>query len=118
MSGYIQSNQMVYITAPGAVGTYSVQAADSGKTILVPALGGAGANTLTILLPARQAGLKYRFMADDTLVSTATITPTTNGITALNASVYGSLLNLTPGAAGACVIAAVAKVGNNTCQLL
>lgn len=113
MSGYVQSNQIVSIIAPGVAGTYNVNPADSGKTILVPALG--AAHALTINLPAVQAGLKYRFMANATLASAATITPTIGPplYTAVNSLCYGSLINLPN--AGA--IGITSKGGADTVQL-
>ena len=57
MAVYLQTNQVVAITAPAGAGTYVVNAADSGKTILIPTLNG----NLAITLPVLAAGLRYRF---------------------------------------------------------
>lgn len=104
MSNYIQSNQVVTLPNQAAI---TVNAADSGKTLLVPAQGAAS----VITMPSLQAGLRYRFLATAALGSNAVITPPTNG------TITGTVLNLTPGVAGVCVIASVIKAANNTITL-
>jgi len=88
MSGLVQSNQI--ITLP-ATTPYNVKIADSGKTLLVPAL----AAPQVINLPNPTAGLRYRFMVFSPLAAinqTSTITPQLNGA-ALNNSISGLISN-------------------------
>lgn len=77
MSGYVQTNQPIVIKAPGVAGSYNLSAADTGKLILIPALG--VAHDLVINLPGLVAGLNYRFMATATTASQVVLTPT-NGL--------------------------------------
>src|SRR5947209_4422827 len=75
MAVYIQTNQSVQLVAPAGAGAYTVNAADTGKTLLIPALGGAGAKTLAVTLPILQSGLTYKFIAQATLASAVTLAP-------------------------------------------
>jgi len=77
---YIQTNQIIRLTAAGAPATFTVLPSDSGKTFLIPALG--AAHALTINLPAVEAGLKYRFMniGPVALDSAATLPPNRSAI--------------------------------------
>ena len=61
-------------------------------------------------MPALQAGLRYRFLVTGVLGFTVTITPAVGTVT-------GTVLNLTPGGAGVCVIATVIKAAANTIVL-
>ncbi|HRP37986.1 MAG TPA: hypothetical protein PLS50_09340, partial [Candidatus Dojkabacteria bacterium] len=98
MSTYVQTNQMVYVPASTAPNTiYRVNAADSGKTLLIPSNGAVG-NTLNINLPARAAGLKFKFMASDAVTAITTIRATTDGTTTINALFYGCFWNIPNGA--------------------
>lgn len=98
MSRYIQTNQMVYIPASTAADTiYRVNAADSGKTLLIPNNTNA-ANTLLINLPAPEAGLKFRFMASETVTAITTIRATTDGTATENGKFYGGLWRIPNGA--------------------
>ena len=73
MAVYVQTNQMIQLTAPGGAGTYTVGATDTGKIFMIPVLG--AGNTLAITLPALAAGLNYKFIAQGTLGAAATIAP-------------------------------------------
>ena len=108
MTNYIQSNQVSRIAESYA--SYVLRASDSGKLILLePPLA-----AQTLFLPSLQAGLRFKIMATGnfTALHTSTITPTFNGL-AVNGKVFGTCINITPGAAGAAVVAAVTKGGTN-----
>jgi len=116
---------MISLTAAGAAASYNVIPADSGKTFLIPALG--GAHALTINLPNVQAGLSFRFMAAATVQSAATLTPTDGQppFTPINGLVNGALFNIADAtadgggalAANQVVNAAVSKAASNTAEL-
>ncbi len=108
MSTLVQTNQPVVIVAAAAPAVFNVLASHSGKIILIPALGGAGVNVLTINLPVAAAGLHYRFLATATLASNAVITP------AAITLVHGVLLNN----AAAVAVTVVPKNGDNTVSML
>lgn len=113
---YIQSNQIIKLTAAGAAASYNVVPADSGKTFLIPALG--AGHALTINLPNVQAGLSYRFMAAATLASAATLTPT-NGqspYTPINGLINGSLYNIADTQADAAGALQANEVVNDSVQ--
>src|SRR5690606_18956938 len=113
MSAYIQSNYVV--TLPDAA--YTVLESDSGKTLLIPALGAAR----VITLPTPKMGLHYKFMAIATLTNTATLTA------AGGAVMTGSLFNhtvvpvpvFTPvvKAAAASVVMTGAAVAGDYCEI-
>lgn len=103
MSVYVQTNQISQLTAPVGAGAVTVNAADTGKKLLIPVLGGAGANTIAITLPALAAGLNYTFIAQGTLVSAATIAAPVGNI------MCGQIQN---NAAGVSTITAKANAAN------
>lgn len=105
MSQYIQSNYMVNLPSPAVASLLNtISATDSGKTIVV--LAQTAIQTFT--LPAAQVGLNYRFLVGALVAFDVTIVPAVAG------TIYGTLLNLTPGGAGACVITATQKTGANS----
>lgn len=112
MSNYVQTNQVLTIpdTTP-----YNLTAADSGKLIMVTPPTAAS----VINLPSLQAGLRFKFMALANFGGggfTSTLTPTSNDV-AVNGKVIGTCINITPGGAGAAVVAAVTKVGSDTLDI-
>lgn len=116
MSGHVQTNQAIMLPTPVAAASYNLNAADTGKLILIPVLGGAGANDLTINLPAVAAGLHYRFMATGTLASDAILTPT-NGLppyTPIVGLINGVLINNNAQVA----VTVVPKAAVNTASML
>ncbi|HRP37760.1 MAG TPA: hypothetical protein PLS50_08200, partial [Candidatus Dojkabacteria bacterium] len=109
MTNYIQTNQV--ITIPNTA-VYNLTHADSGKLIMVTPPTAAS----VINLPSLQAGLRFKFMVLGNFGGgglTSTITPTLNGV-AVNASLTGTCMNITPGGAGAAIVAAVTKAASNT----
>ena len=105
MSGYIQTNHVVTLLDAAK---YAVQAADSGKTLLIPIQ----SQNLAITLPSVQAGLRFRFMSIAISAFTKTITPTNvNTLT-------GTLINLSSAVAvvGVAIVFPIAKSASATVQ--
>ncbi len=113
MSQYIQSNYIVTL----ADAAYTVLESDSGKTLLIGALGGAR----IITLPAPKMGLHYRFMAINTLGNTATLTP--SGGALMTGSAFNHTVVAVPVftpvnyAAAANVVMTAACVAGDYCDL-
>jgi hypothetical protein len=81
MSGYVQSNQIIKLPA---IAAFPINAADTGKVMIMPQTVGAD---LIYVLPTPAAGLHYRFINGAALAL--------NGVTAVTASaviIYGSII--------------------------
>ena len=106
MSTNLQTNYTVNMSQPAVASLLNtISELDSGKTIIV--LAQAAIQTYT--LPAAKLGLRYRFLVGSALVAfNVTIASAVAG------AIYGTLLNLTPGAAAACVITATQKGPSNS----
>ena len=102
MSTNLQTNYTVNMSQPAAASILNtISEWDSGKTIIVLAQG----FIQTYTLPPAKLGLRYRFLVRALVGNNVTIA----SAVAAPGPIYGTLLNYTPGTAGACVITALQK---------
>ncbi len=105
MSSNLQTNYMVNMSQPLLASLLNtVSELDSGKTIVILAQTAIQTHTL----PAAKPGLRYRFICGAVVGFDVTIASQAAG------AIYGTLLNLTPGASPNSAITATQKTGANS----